>query len=89
MKCCTKTVHRFWKGAFIAALGALCAVHGAPAFACPSCKEALGDGLSKGFYWSVLWMLGMTFLVVAAIAGVILRSQRKTSQAALAEEDER
>ena len=46
-------------------------------FACPLCEEAIAKtrgGLAKGFYWSVLLMIGMPLVVIAVIAGFFIRS---------------
>jgi len=49
--------------------------------ACPLCKEAFAKtGLARGFYWSILVMLGTSFLVVAAITGWIIRAHRQTNK---------
>ncbi len=58
-------------------LGALCTVHGARLLACPLCKDSLPAGMARGFYWSILLMLAVPTLVVAAIAGVLWRARLK------------
>ncbi len=58
------------------------------AFACPLCKEALSSAndpnvstqLGKGFYWSIITMLSMPFLLVAVIAGVVIKAYRRNRQ---------
>jgi hypothetical protein len=50
--------------------------------ACPSCSDALGNtpqsaGYAKGFYWSILFMLGMVFSLVAVLIVKIVREARK------------
>jgi ABC-type phosphate transport system permease subunit len=54
----------------------------AVAAACPDCKDAVSDqtpggsaDLGRGFYWSILLMIGVPFAAVATVAGLILRSQ--------------
>jgi len=48
-------------------------------YACPLCKEALSTGLAKGFFWSILLMLGVPMLVVGVISTVVWRAYRKGS----------
>lgn len=45
--------------------------------ACPLCKDALGQGLARGFYWSILLMLGVPLLIVAVFVGIIFTAYRK------------
>ena len=48
-------------------------------FACPLCEEAIAKargGLAKGFYWSVLLMVGMPMVVIAVISGFVVRDYR-------------
>ena len=51
-----------------------------PLNACPLCIEAISKvgGLAKGFYWSILLMLGVPALVVALISGYILTAYRRS-----------
>ena len=58
-------------------IGALCTVHGERLNACPLCKEALTQGMAKGFYWSILLMLTVPAVVVGVIAGALWRAGRK------------
>ena len=45
------------------------------AAACPTCGEALGhqdaahNGVAKGFYYSILFMMGMPYLVLGTFCG--------------------
>ena len=51
------------------------------ASACPSCKETVaGDnaGLAAGLSYSVLGMMSMPFLLVALVAGIVVRAYRRT-----------
>ena len=48
--------------------------------ACPTCKDgvaAQGSGLAEGFYWSILFMLGMPFSLASGWAFFIWRSLRR------------
>lgn len=50
--------------------------------ACPSCSDALGNspqtaGYAKGFYWSILFMLGMVFSLVAVLIMKVVKEARK------------
>ena len=47
------------------------------AYACPFCKEALTQGMAKGFYWSILLMLAVPMIVVGTIAGAVWRAGKK------------
>jgi hypothetical protein len=47
------------------------------AWACPFCKDALTQGMAKGFFWSILLMLAVPVAVVSVIAGVIWRAEQK------------
>ena len=56
------------------------------AFACPTCKEGLAnghDGVSLGYYWSILFMIAMPFLIFAGWAFFIWRALRKQTSASL------
>lgn len=59
---------------------ALLALAGA-ALACPSCKDALGNtpqtaGLAKGFYYSILFMLGVVFSLVGFLVYKIVQEAK-------------
>ncbi len=45
--------------------------------ACAFCKDSLPQGMAKGFFWSILLMLAVPTLVVAAIAGALWRAGQK------------
>jgi len=45
--------------------------------ACPLCKDALTQGMAKGFYWSILLMLTVPVVVIGTIAGAIWRAGKK------------
>ncbi|HRE99696.1 MAG TPA: hypothetical protein PLI18_04200 [Pirellulaceae bacterium] len=55
-----------------------------PAAACPTCKDQLAAGsagLARGFYWSILFMLGMPASILGAWAFAIWRlCRRRPSQ---------
>ena len=44
-----------------------------PALACPTCKQALAengqsqDGLVRGYFWSILFMMSMPFLILCGL----------------------
>lgn len=70
------------------ALGAILAIVSADAWACPGCKEALassdGGDLVGGFFWSILFMMGMPFAIFGTFAGsmyVAVRRARTSSGA--------
>ena len=51
--------------------------------ACPTCKDgvaAQGTGLAEGFYWSILFMLGMPFSLASGWAFFIWRSLRRGAE---------
>ncbi len=55
------------------------------ALACPTCKDALGkssQGLGKGFYVTILLMLGVVFSMVGLLIYKIVREARKEPPAA-------
>ena len=58
-------------------IGSLFTVHGARLFACPLCKEALTQGMAKGFFWSILLMIAVPAVVVGVIAGALWRAGQK------------
>ena len=45
-------------------------------FGCPLCKEAISkvSGLARGFYWSILLMLGVPALLVTIISGYLFKT---------------
>ena len=50
---------------------------GSLSWACPLCKEALAQGMAKGFNWSILLMISVPFVVVGVIAGLLRRSVQR------------
>ncbi len=48
-----------------------------PAWACPNCKDAIGEATARSFNASILWMIGAVFLVVGVISVVLWRAVRK------------
>jgi hypothetical protein len=58
------------------------AVFAGIAAACPTCREGLaenpqGDALAAGFYYSILFMMGMPFAIVGTFAGLAYLSIRR------------
>lgn len=63
------------------ALVILCA---SDALACPGCKEALADaqgsdsaGMRTGYFWSILFMIGMPFSLLSAGALAVVRAVKR------------
>ena len=57
-------------------------VVGSIAAACPTCKTGLEDGaaggdLISGYFWSILFMMGMPFAIVGVFSGCMYREVRK------------
>jgi hypothetical protein len=76
-----RTFKRFFAVAtFVLALG-----HGLSASACPNCKEALasqtGEGakLKDGYYYSILFMMGMPFTLLGTGAFCFVRAVKRGS----------
>jgi hypothetical protein len=61
-------------------ISAFCVLSSELAPACPLCKDALSEGMAKGFFWSILLMLSVPALVVGVIAGVVWRAERQKRQ---------
>lgn len=66
-------------------LAGMCSV----AWACPNCKYALEEndpaknGLAKGFFWSILFMMAMPFALVTGFSGymyLLVRRARKLNE---------
>ncbi len=55
----------------------LCLLLAQGVYACPLCKDALTEGMAKGFFWSIILMLTVPAVVVGVIAGVIWRAERR------------
>jgi hypothetical protein len=57
------------------------------AAACPTCGEALGhqdaahNGVAKGFYYSILFMMGMPYLVLSTFCGCMYWKVRRARAA--------
>jgi hypothetical protein len=49
-------------------------------YACPLCKDALTPGMAKGFYWSILLMLGVPAIVVGLITFTLWRAHGRRQQ---------
>ena len=47
--------------------------------ACPGCKD-LDDPISKGFNWSILFMMAMPFTVFGLIGGTVYFHYRRASR---------
>lgn len=64
---------------------AVMAAMAAPVQACPMCSQALADGkggdLIAGFFWSIVFMMSMPFLIVAALALYFYLQVRKARAA--------
>jgi hypothetical protein len=66
----------------------------ATASACPSCKQALGDGsqgdLARGIYYSILFMMSMPFAIVGSFGCLayraVKREQRRVAEAQRADQ---
>ena len=61
------------------------------AMACPGCKDALASsdpthgGIVKGFFWSILFMMGTPYLVLASFCGwMYYKVRRARAEAARA-----
>lgn len=55
---------------FLAALLVIFVVFHQTADACPTCKEGLAEGeenVARGYFWSILFMMGMPFLIFAGL----------------------
>ena len=54
------------------------------ASACPNCKEAIssqgnGESLKTGYFWSILFMIGMPFSMLGAGSLMVVRAARRGS----------
>ncbi len=47
-----------------------------PLWACPNCKDAIGENTARAFNASILWMIGAVFLVVGVVT-LLLRRELK------------
>jgi len=59
------------------------------AMACPGCKDAIASsdpthgGLVKGFFWSILFMMGTPYLLLASFCGwMYIKVRRARAEAA-------
>jgi hypothetical protein len=82
MKTTQPSMRRIVHGAaaIVAVATVLCVA--SEAWACPNCREALGDspqarGLASGFYYSILFMMSMPFLILGTLGTVFYRSVRR------------
>ncbi len=59
-----------------------------PALACPNCKDsfaeqgASGKNLARGFYWSILFMMGTPFAILGGFSGYMYLEVRKARRRA-------
>ena len=68
---------------------------GAVAWACPGCRDALasndggpqGDTVS-GYFWSILFMMGMPFAIFGTFAGCMYRTVRRAQKSQAASEQD-
>ena len=82
-------MRRFIAGKFATLVLAivLFAAIGSVARACPTCGEALGhqdaahNGVAKGFYYSILFMMGTPYLVLATFCGCMYWKVRRARAA--------
>ena len=82
-------MRRFMAGKFatVALAIVLFAALGSVARACPTCGEALGhqdaahNGVAKGFYYSILFMMGMPYLVLSTFCGCMYWKVRRARAA--------
>ena len=70
--------------AFVLAVGTV-------AVACPTCKTGLEDGaaggdLISGYFWSIMFMMGMPFAIVGVFSGYMYREVRKARRENQADE---
>jgi hypothetical protein len=63
---------------YVLAHGLLACLLTSSVWACPLCKEAVAavGGLAKGFYWSILLMLGVPVVLVTVLSGFLIKSYR-------------
>ena len=54
--------------------------------ACPACKT-LDDPISKGFNWSILFLMAMPFTVFGLIGGTIFFQYRRANRKPMNEEN--
>jgi hypothetical protein len=59
-----------------------------PAWACPNCKDNFaaqgpnGQNLARGFYWSILFMMGMPFALLGGFSGYMYLEVRRARERA-------
>lgn len=68
----------FWP---ILALAAVLLLVG-DASACPNCKEAVAsqgnaEGVKQGYFWSILFMIGMPFTLLSAGTLMVVRAAKR------------
>ena len=60
-----------------------------PAWACPNCKDSLaqqgenGPNVARGFYWSILFMMGTPFAILGGFSGYMYLEVRKARRRSL------
>lgn len=48
------------------------------ASACPNCQEQLDDTRGRGFFWSIVFMMGAPFgVTAAAVTGIVVSTRRR------------
>jgi len=77
MKCSINVLRGRWYVVRAFVFVSLITYHVPLLYACPLCKEALTQGMAKGFFWSILLMLAVPALVVGVFVSVLWRAQSK------------
>jgi len=68
----SRQLGRRWLGMFLV-IGFVSLILVQPVLACPTCKQALAengqsqDGLVRGYFWSILFMMSMPFLIFCGL----------------------
>lgn len=53
------------------------------ASACPNCGDQLEGDRSRGFFWSIVFMMGAPFgVTAAAVTGIVVSTRRRRSREA-------
>lgn len=59
--------------------------------ACPNCKDGIANGnnlnLVRGYFWSIVFMMGMPFLLLGSIGTYFVVLHRKGRKQAMTEKD--
>ncbi|MFO0895863.1 MAG: hypothetical protein U0836_00420 [Pirellulales bacterium] len=72
----------------VAAVLLISAALAQPALACPNCKDSFaeqganGKNLARGFYWSILFMMGAPFAILGGFSGYMYLEVRKARRLA-------